>query len=244
MIFVRGIYDYLDCVAPFATQMEGDNSGLQTGDFAQQVQHAMLCLDITPGVIAQAVAAECELIISHHPVLFCARKQLLSHDPAWLLVRHGITAIATHTPLDKAKGGVCDTLAAQLGLVPEPSDELFRLCKLPKAMVANELAALVKQRLNVPVRYCDGGQEITTVALCGGSGGGFLAECYGRAQAYITGEVKHSDFLDAANHGITMVTAGHFETEVLVVPVLAAWLREEFPAVQWHIAKEQGAHHA
>ena len=243
MTSVRNIYEFLDQIAPFSTQVEGDNSGLQTGDFLQKVQRAMLCLDITPSVIAQAVEHDCELIISHHPVLFFPRRQLLSHDPAWLLARYGIAAIASHTSLDRAAGGVSDTLAALLGLDSKPSAELHRLCKLPRPMSASALAALVKDKLNTPVQFRDGGQEIETVAVCGGSGGGTLGHIIGQAEALITGEAKHSEFLDAQNHGITLVTAGHFETEVPVVPVLADKLRKAFPAVVWHVAKENGARH-
>ncbi|MCL2532446.1 MAG: Nif3-like dinuclear metal center hexameric protein [Oscillospiraceae bacterium] len=244
MTTVRNIYDYLDQRAPFSTQMEGDNSGLQVGDFSQEISRAMLCLDCTPEVISQATQLNCELIIAHHPVMFHARRELISHDPAWLLARHGISCIAAHTPLDACTGGVSDTLAHALGLEPIPSSELFRLCDLPAETTAIELAALVKSQLNVPVQFCDGGQPIHTVALCGGSGGGFLGEALGHAQAYITGEVKHSDFLLAKQHGITMVTAGHFATEVLIVPVLATWLREHFPQIKWHIAQEQGPFYA
>jgi len=243
MTSVRNIYEFLDQIAPFSTQVEGDNSGMQTGDFLQTVQNCMVCLDITPDVIAQAAELQCELIVSHHPVLFHARKQLLCQDPAWLLARHNIAAIASHTSLDRAPGGVSDVLANLLGFTAEPSNELHRLCDLPKAMLASELAAHVKAKLGTPVQYRDGGQKIMTAAVCGGSGGGSLQYIAGQAQALVTGEAKHSEFLDAQNQGITLIAAGHFETEVVVVSVLAAKLREEFPAIQWHIAKESGTKH-
>ncbi|MCL2194766.1 MAG: Nif3-like dinuclear metal center hexameric protein [Oscillospiraceae bacterium] len=239
---VRNIYDYLDQRAPFSTQMEGDNSGLQVGDFAQQVTRAMVCLDCTPDVIAQAVESGCTLIIAHHPVMFHARRELISHDPAWLLARHGISCIATHTPLDRCAGGVSDTLAHALGLDPQPSTELHRLCHLPAATTTAELAALVKSRLGVPVQCCDGGQPITTISVTGGSG--FWPPLLSQTQAIVTGEAKHSDFLLAKQHGVSLITAGHFATEVLVVPVLTAWLREQFPQIHWQIAQEQGAFYA
>ncbi|MCL2446629.1 MAG: Nif3-like dinuclear metal center hexameric protein [Oscillospiraceae bacterium] len=239
---VRNIYDYLNRVAPFSTQVEGDNSGLQIGDFAQEVTHGMVCLDCTPEVIEQAAQLNCQLIIAHHPVMFHARRELISHDPAWLLARHGISCIAAHTPLDRCAGGVSDTLAHALGLTPTPSSELFRLCDLPAQTTAAELAQLVKSQLGVPVQFCDGGHSIHTVAVAGGSG--FCGELLTCAQAVITGEAKHSDFLLAQQHGISMITAGHFATEVLIVPVLTAWLREQFPQIQWHIAQEQGPFYA
>jgi len=245
MTFVRDIYDFLDRAAPFASQMEGDNSGLQIGDFTQQVRRCMLCLDITPGVVAQAAQTSCELIVAHHPVMYTPRRQLLSSDPAWLLARHGIAAIASHTPLDRCPGGVNDVLAQTLDLGEvDPSTEMYRLCRLPEPVTAKALAAQVKERLSAAVRYCDAGKIITTVAVCGGNGGGFLEEIAGLADAFVTGEAKHSDFLQAEAMGITLLAAGHFETEAPVIPALAVWLREAFPAVAWHIANEYGAKHA
>jgi len=244
MTSVRDIYDFLDSIAPFGSQMEHDHSGLQVGGFAQEVSSAMVCLDITPEVVAQAVQAGCELAVSHHPVMYLAHRQILSSDPPWLLARHGISAISSHTPLDRCPGGVNDILAGLLGLEAEPSDEMFRLCKLPEPLTAKAFAALAKERLGVPVCCRDAGKPIVTVAVCGGSGAGFLEDIYGRAGAYITGEVKYHDFLDAERHGLSLLTAGHFETEVPVVPVLAGRLREAFPTVTWHIAEEKGVYYA
>jgi len=104
------------------------------------------------------------------------------------------------------------------------------------------LADLVKAKLGVPVQYCNGGQSITTVSVTGGSG--FWPPLLTQAQAIITGEAKHSDFLLAKQHGVSLITAGHFATEVLIVPVLITWLREAFSKTQWYIAQEQGPFYA
>ena len=247
MTSVRDIYDFLDSLAPFGTQLPFDNSGLQLGDFESPVERAMLCLDVTPAVVEQASQAACELVIAHHPVLFHARKQLLSRDPAWLLARHGMACIASHTPLDACPGGVNDLLAQRLGLgeVTQLND-LIRLITLPEPLTAKALADVVSQKLNAPVRYIDAGKPITTIALCGGLGCHFLGEIYDRADAegvpdaFLTGDADHHSFLDAAQHGLTLVAAGHFETEIHVVPALAEKLRAAFPAIQWHIANEYG----
>jgi len=237
MTSVRDIYDFLDALAPFASQMDFDNSGLQAGDFESPVQQGLLCLDVTPDVIAQAVRARCELIVAHHPVLFHARKQLLSNDPAWLLARHGMACIASHTPLDA--WGVNDLLAGllDLGEVTQLND-LIRLITLPKPLTAKALADHVSQRLNTHVRYCDAAKPISTIALCGGMGCHFLDDIYDHADAFLTGDAGHHDFLDAAQHGLTLLAAGHFETEIHIVPALAEKLRAAFPCVEWHAANE------
>ena len=141
MTTVRDVYDFLDGIAPFAGQEPGDNAGLQVGDFASAVESAVVCLDITPEVIAQAAARGAQLIVSHHPVLFKARRQLPASDPAWLLARHGVAAIASHTPLDAMPGGVSDLMAERLGLKVIESTGILRLCKLKKAMPAKDFAA-------------------------------------------------------------------------------------------------------
>jgi len=221
--------------------MEFDNSGLQCGDFASAVASAMVCLDVTPQVIEQAARVNCELIVAHHPVLFRARKQLLSHDPAWLLAWHGMACIASHTPLDCCAGGVNDLLAERLGLgAPALLTPLIRLCTLPEPLTTKALADLVAQKLNTPVRYCDAGKPITQVALCGGEGCHFLGEVYGLADAFLTGDAGHHDFLDAAQQDLSLIAAGHFETEIQIVPALAEKLRTAFPDVRWHIAEEHG----
>ena len=242
MTSVLDIYDFLDSIAPFDTQLAFDNSGLQTGDFDTPVKSAMVCLDVTPQVIEQAVRAGCNLIIAHHPVLFHARKQLLSIDPAWLLARHGMACIASHTPLDRCAGGVNDLLAGLLGLgEPMLLSPLVRLCTLARPLSAKALAGLVSQKLDTPVRYSDAGAPINKIAVCGGQGCHFLDEIYGHADAYLTGDAGHHDFLDAAQHGLTLLAAGHYETEILLIPSLAEQLRAAFPGVKWHIADEYGA---
>jgi len=246
MTSVRDIYDFLDALAPFESQMEFDNSGLQCGDFALAVKGAMLCLDATPGVIEQAAQARCGLIVAHHPVLFHARRQLLSNDPAWLLARHGLACIASHTPLDCCKGGVNDLLAERLGFGnPARLNGLIRLIALPEPLAAKALAGYVSQKLSAPVRFIDAGRPISAVALCGGLGSHFLDDVHGHADAFLTGDADHHNFLGAAQNGLTLLAAGHFETEIQIVPALAEKLRAAFPAVRWHVAEESGViHHA
>jgi len=227
--------------------MEFDNSGLQCGDIEAPVERAMVCLDVTPRVIEQAARADCGLIVAHHPVLFRARKQLLSHDPAWLLARHGMACIASHTPLDCCAGGVNDLLEEQfdLGEIARLGD-LIRLCTLPEPLTAKAFADLVSRKLGATVRYSDAGKPIRKIAICGGEGCHFLDEVYAHADAkgvpdaFLTGDAGHHDFLEAAQHGLSLIAAGHFETEIQIVPALAQRLRGAFPDVKWHIAEEHG----
>ena len=240
MVTVRDVYDYLDAFAPFSTQMDFDNSGLLVGDPDRAVQTIAVCLDITPDTIREAAACGADLIVSHHPVIFRPRKKLLERDPAYMLVRAGMSAICCHTPLDIASGGVNDVLAAQLGLVkvePVVTESIpvpmVRVGFLPEPMRAIELAATAAEKLDAKVRWCDGGRPIETLAVCGGSGGDLVVDIAALGvDALLTGDADYHDFLDAEQLGVTLIAAGHYETEKPVVPVLAQRLRERFPSVE------------
>ncbi|WRS28808.1 Nif3-like dinuclear metal center hexameric protein [Oscillospiraceae bacterium MB08-C2-2] len=104
-------------------------------------------------------------------------------------------------------------------------------CAQPKNPQA--FAAFVKQALHLDgLRYVDGGRPITRVAVCGGSGGDYIALALRQgAQALVTADIKHHQLLEAREMGLTLVDAGHFATENLVVPQLAKWLRADLPGL-------------
>ena len=112
---VKDIYDYIDSLAPFANQCEWDNSGIATGNPEGEVTKIVFALDITNDVVDYAREVGAELAVSHHPVIFRARKSVLSNDPVYALVNAGISAICAHTSLDIADGGINDALTEKLG---------------------------------------------------------------------------------------------------------------------------------
>ena len=240
MITIRDVYDFLDSIAPFSTQMDFDNSGLLIGDERRAVQKVAVCLDITGDTVADAMDCGADLMVTHHPVIFKPRRRLLPRDPAYQLVCAGIGAICCHTPLDMASGGVNDVLAGLFSLtkVEAVSTEslpvpMLRVGFLPATMRAIELAATAAEQLSAKVRWCDGGRTVETLAVCGGSGGDLVADVAALGiDALVTGDAGYHDFLDAEQLGVTLVAAGHFETESPVVPVLAKKLREQFPQIE------------
>ena len=240
MTTVRDVYNYIDTIAPFSAQLGFDNSGLLVGDPNKVVQKIAVCLDMTNDTIAEALELGADLMVSHHPILFKPRKNLLQGDPAYLLATGGMSAICAHTNLDIAPGGVNDVLAELLSLskveavctesVPVP---MVRVGFLGESMRAIELAATTAEQLNAKVRWCDGGGSIETVAVCSGSGGDLVADVAALGvDALITGDADYHDFLDAEQCGVTLIAAGHFETELPVVAVLARKLSEQFPDVE------------
>ncbi len=226
---VQDVYNYLDSRAPFVTCEEWDNVGLLIGDAQQTVRRILVALDVTDGAIDAAIATGANLIVSHHPVIFSPLKRLESNSIPYRLAAAGIAVICAHTNLDRAADGVNDTLAALLGLTDiHPTDDgMCRIGTLPQSVTATTLAKLVAQTLSTSVRV-NGSGDIRTVAVCGGSGGDFIGALAPLADAFVTGEVRHHEWLAA--HDITIIEAGHYATEVPVVDTLCRWLSDTFDA--------------
>lgn len=230
---VKDIYNFLDSIAPFNQQCEWDNSGMLVGENDKEVQKIALVLDITAEAVKKAAEIGADLIISHHPVIFRAVKTFTDNDPAFLIARNGISAICAHTSLDCADGGVNDVLAASLGfenVSSLPVDGEAAMVRFAETDTdADTLAKLICEKLGTGVRIADSGKKIKKVAFCGGGGGCFIeAVAESGCDAYITGDVSHHEFLNALALGLTVIAAGHFETENPVISVLEEKIRKNF----------------
>ena len=76
----REITDVIETVAPLSLQESWDNSGWQTGDPDAECSGVLLCVDVTPEIIDEAVDRGCNLIISHHPLIFKGVKQIIGRN--------------------------------------------------------------------------------------------------------------------------------------------------------------------
>ena len=73
---LREVTAALERLAPLRLQDEWDNSGLQVGFPESEVQSILVCLDITEEIVDEAIAMKCNMIVSHHPLLFKALRQV------------------------------------------------------------------------------------------------------------------------------------------------------------------------
>lgn len=230
---VADIYNWIDSFAPWDTQLEFDNAGLLVGSPEKQVRRIGVCLDITKQAVLQAAEQKCDLILSHHPVIYSPLRSIEPDGIVETLIKNEIAAICAHTNLDAAQGGVNDCLSSALSLTDvrplggsgEPT--MARIGTLERELSPTDFARLVSRSLKTAVRLKDCGKTIKTVAVCGGSGIDFLGAAKNSgADAYVTGEVKHHDWLAA---DITVLDGGHFFTESVVVPKLVEDLKKAYP---------------
>ena len=120
MISIKNITDYLEEIAPLSYQESYDNSGLITGNPETLVKGIMICLDSTEEVIMDAIANNCNLVISHHPIVFSGIKKLNGKNyverAIIAAIKNDIAIYAIHTNLDNVSVGVNKTISEKLGL--------------------------------------------------------------------------------------------------------------------------------
>lgn len=239
------IYDFIDEIAPFALAQPWDNCGILIGEKSAKISRILVALDVTPEVLEEAKAKKADLIIAHHPLIFHAVKKIDSSSHLYNVLASGINVIAAHTNLDASPKGVNVCLANALDLLNlrpilpakngvESADySEGALAELPQEMTTEQFANHCKQKLGTPhVGYVCAGKKIKTVAFCGGSKGDLAVIAKGMADAVLTGELKHSDYLDGLQNGLSVISAGHYYTEAVVVKPLADMLAEKFPSMQ------------
>ena len=245
MATIKEVYDHLCTIAPLDLQASFDNSGFLIGRGDRFAKKALLSLDITLPVIQEAAEIGAELIISHHPVIFNALKELHPEGPgekALLLAEKGIAAICMHTNLDIAEGGVNDVLIRLLGAEPEgplDAEGCGRVGTLPEELLLQDFLCRCKKRLDAKgLRYVDAGKPVHRIAVMGGSGADAIPNAIAKGcDTYVTADVKYHSFLDAAEQGINLIDADHFCTENPVIPILANRLRGAFPDVEFAVSE-------
>ena len=228
-MLLKSIINSIESVAPRSAQENWDNSGMQVGDTGRDVQSVLLTTDVTPEVVNEAVSRGCQLILSHHPLLFHGLKQVCGQTPqaraVETAIRNGIAVYSAHTNLDAARGGINTRLADKLGLTdctplidsPECS-YLGVMARLPEPMEYNAFISHVREVLQCTyVRYTSfpsgRGSLVRTVALCGGSGAEFIGQAINRgADVYLTADCKYHDFQDADGR-IGLIDIDHWISE-------------------------------
>ncbi len=226
--------------APLSLQESWDNSGWQVGRPDTKCSGVLVCVDVTPEVIKEAVDKKCNLIISHHPLIFKGVRQITERDRVErciaLAFENRISIYSSHTATDCAPGGVSWEMARRLGLSGiEQLDEsgLGVIGDLETAMPWRDFVKLVKDTFGAECVKCSrvpfDNWTVLRVGLCGGSAAEFMPQALRRgAQAYVTADCKLNQFIDHADD-ILLVDSGHFETEECTKEIFYRVISEKFP---------------
>lgn len=255
---LQDVVDVADRLWPFRLQEDWDASGLAVGRPERPVRRIHLAVDPVASVVAEAVDAGADLLLTHHPLLLRGVTSVAAdgfkgraiHD----LVEGGCALLSCHTNADAARRGVSDALIAACGvnpddaapLVPDAADPrvgLGRVGTLEHPVTLAELAERLALRIPPAVQGLRVAGEpelrIGTVAVCGGSGDSLFdtVRAHG-ADVYVTADLRHHPASEAreralgpGEHGTpALIDAAHSASEALWLPWAAEDLQRALSA--------------
>ena len=250
---IKQVLSALERFAPLPLQESWDNAGLQLGLTEVEVSGALLCLDVNEQIVDEAIAKGCNLIVSHHPLLFRGLKQISGADyvqrSAIKAIKHDIVIVSMHTNMDNALDGVNWKIAERLGL----TDCKFFAQKtidgieagsgvvgcLPSQMDSRAFIELVKKQFGVQCAQCNALLErpISKVAICGGAGDFLLSDAIGEsADAFITGEMHYHQYFGYEQQ-IQICVIGHYQSEQFTAEIFRDIIQKDCPDVKTCIAE-------
>ncbi len=250
---IKQVLEALEQFAPLPLQESWDNAGLQVGLTEADVSGALLCLDVNEHIVDEALRRGCNLIVSHHPLLFRGLKQIGDANYVQRCVikalKNDVAVVSMHTNMDNAKGGVNWKIAEKLGL----TDVAFFATKqtdgveagsgvvgrLPEPLAADDFVLRVKKCFDVECAQCNEllRRPVSWVAICGGAGDFLLDEAVAcGADAFITGEMHYHQYFDYEQK-IQICVIGHYQSEQFTTEVFRDIIRQQCPGVQTYIAE-------
>ncbi len=240
----KRITDLIEKKAPLGLQESWDNSGWQI-KLKDDFNKVLVALEIRSDVIAEAAGRGCDLIITHHPLIFgdgvrSVDDNTVTGNQIIELIQSGISVYSTHTPYDKCDEGNNDFIGAILGFDTfgplkydvdhsEITDQelieamdYVRVGYLTRAESIRDFMRRAASRLEVDSRFFryagDMDVEIRKAAWCTGSGIEFMeASILADCDIYITGDLKYHDAQRARELGINVLDLGHWGTEKIFV---------------------------
>lgn len=241
------IVKYLEQVAPLKLQESYDNSGLICGDIDKQISGAIISLDCIESVVDEAISKKCNLIVSHHPIIFKGLKTLSGNNyierTVIKAIKNDIAIYAIHTNLDNViNKGVNEKIAHQLNLIdlkplipktndyPELNVGTGIIGSTQSAVNPEDYLRFIKDRMNTAcIKHTKIiNKPIESVAICGGSGSSFLTNARQQgADIFITADFKYHEFFDAEND-IIIADIGHFESEQYTIDLLYEIITNKF----------------
>ncbi len=237
MLFtINDVTKYLETIAPLNLQESYDNSGLLAGEPNTPVTGILLALDAVEEIVEEAIHHNCNLIITHHPIIFKGLKTLTGKNyverTVIKAIRNHIGLYAIHTNLDNVlHNGVNERIANQINLqnqtILSPKTDNTEagagiIGTLQSPMNENEFLGILKNTMKTScikhTKFLN--RPIHSVAICGGAGSFLIPNAINAgADAFITSDLKYHEFFDADNH-LLLADIGHYESEQYTIDLL------------------------
>ncbi|MDR1950722.1 MAG: Nif3-like dinuclear metal center hexameric protein [Bacteroidales bacterium] len=235
---ISEITQCIEKIAPLNIQESYDNCGLLIGHPNDEVNKILLCMDVTGEILQEAIAEKCDLIISHHPMIFFGVKKIDTNSLIYQAIQNKIAIYAAHTNLDSAVFGVSTILGEKLGLEnlrtlrKSSVDERFGLGIVGEfitPMNETDFLDLIKKTCQIPIVKHSNlrGKPIKTVALCGGGGSELIQDATAQnVDAFVSSDFKYHEYTlinvpilqtDASRSAEFLIGGGLVNTPILLV---------------------------
>ena len=245
---ISEVVDALERFAPLPLQEGFDNAGLQVGLTEAEVSGALLCLDVTEKIVDEAVEKNCNLIVSHHPLVFRPLKHLTYADDVQRAVakaiKNDITILSMHTNMDNALGGVNFKIAEKMNLrdvsffaekeVGGIKGGSGTIGEFEEPMAADDFVIMLKKTFDVECVQCNQllRRPIRKVAICGGAGAFLLPDAIRLgADAFVTGEMHYHEYF-AHEQEIQIAVIGHYQSEQYTKEIFKSIIEEKCEGVR------------
>lgn len=248
-MLAKKLIDRFESFAPKTIAFTNDPVGLQIGNVNNDIKRVMVTLDVRPEVVDEAIKQNCDMIFSHHPLIFRPIKNLDLSNPQnqmyAKLIQNSILVYSAHTNLDVAKGGMNDWLTEAMGLNHVQTvysnhydTNIGRIGVLPTPVTVEEFAKTLKKTFNLDgLRLVANDNEamVKNVAVVGGDGGKFYPEMLkAGADVFVTGDVYYHTGHNMLADGINVVDVGH-NVEKICIPKLASLFNEWKTNNDWEV---------
>lgn len=212
-----------------------DNVGLLAGSGEKEIKKVLVTLDVTPDVVDEAINLGADLILSHHPLIFDGIKSFEENSAKTnmyvKIIRNNLAVYSAHTNMDRAESGINQRLSEILGLknisVLEDETGLGRIGEVDETTLL-EFTKMVKEKLSIKMVRVSGNLDakISKVAV----GSGACSDLYPLAiekgtDVLITADLKYHTAIDSKSDGISIIDAGHYPTEIIVMDMFEEILK-------------------
>lgn len=234
---------YMNEIAPTYLKEDFDNVGLMVGDSESDISKILVALDGTLEVIEEAIEKGCDLILTHHPLIFSKPSSItdktIQGTKIRKLIKNNIALYSAHTNLDSVKGGITDVLGKILELEEmkvlssscmDSNAGIGRIGIVSNSTTLKDILDKIKVKFKMDnIRYCgELDNKITKVALLNGSGQDYFK--YAKDQGcdlIITGDTTYHYVSDYSEEKINIIDMEHFYSEWIPLTEISKTIKKD-----------------
>lgn len=226
-MLLKEISNIVETFAPLDLQADFDNSGLQIGEPNKKIGSVLICLDVKLAVIDEAIEKNCNLIISHHPLIFNPVYQINTDRYNGMLIQkliaNDIAIYSAHTNIDRAEQSLGMYIAGELGLeLIEPTEDGYSVI-LKKKCSLKSLLALTEKKLKTKALGVSqlNNKNVNRIILSNGAGGRdkniveYMLDK--KIDTIITSEISHNIATQLVECGLNFIELSHYDSEKMFI---------------------------